>query len=657
VSPIRAWCRRGLPALALSMAVPLAACALPRSAHAAEADDGTLQVVVFEVGTGAPQAGRDVYIDGEKVGRTDRRGQVEVDLAPGERELAVETADGSRATVGTVRITADFVSEMLVTVYPDGRAPTVLTEQPGAEMTKEVEEQEGPTGFIRGRVVSSEDGAPIPNARVFVRGSRSDATTDADGVFRIELEVGARDLSIIHDKYATQSLNNISVSEGQETAVDIELVPAGIAMEAFVIRAPRIEGGTSALLDERRTSSAVGDVLGAEQMARSGDSSAAAALSRVTGLTVVGGKFVYVRGLGERYSSVLLNGATLPSPEPTRRVVPLDMFPAGILESVVIQKTFSPDMPGEFGGGSIQLRTKNIPTEPVFSVSLSGGFNSITTFREGLDYDGAGLDAIGAGASGRGLPDEVRAASEVARLAPSDRFCQENCYTDEDLEQFGEVMPNNWNIDRRTLPPDFGMSMTVGTGSETALFGRPAGILYGTSFSNGWQRLDFRREFYVLGAEETLTLQNGYDFVQATNQVNWSHILALGASPADGHEIRATSLLLRRSGDETRIFQGENDELDTEIRSTRLRYLERMLIVQQLSGEHQIIEDGPSFHWRYSYARASQLEPDRRQYQYDYDENLDDYIISQRSGGNLRLFGELVDQNHDIGGWVDIPFG
>jgi hypothetical protein len=109
-------------------------------------------------------------------------------------------------------------------------------------------------------------------------------------------------------------------------------------------------------------------------------SDAAVALRRVTGLTLVNSRFIYVRGLGERYSSVLLNGASIPSPDPTRRVIPLDLFPTDVLEGVVVQKTYTADMPGEFGGGTIQLRTKAIPLQPFFRASVTVGGEQGTTF-------------------------------------------------------------------------------------------------------------------------------------------------------------------------------------------------------------------------------------------------------------------------------------
>ena len=113
--------------------------------------------------------------------------------------------------------------------------------------------------------------------------------------------------------------------------------------------------------EPNRESSEVAAFLTSEDLERTGDSSAAEALTRVTGLSIVEGRFIYVRGLGERYSSALLNGSPLPSPEPLQRVVPLDLFPSGILDSVTVQKTYSANYPGEFGGGVIDLQTVDAP--------------------------------------------------------------------------------------------------------------------------------------------------------------------------------------------------------------------------------------------------------------------------------------------------------
>src|SRR5688572_12343729 len=125
---------------------------------------------------------------------------------------------------------------------------------------------------------------------------------------------------------------------------------------------------------EKRSTASISNVLDAEMFDAAGDSSVAEGLKRVSGLNLQGGRYIYIRGLGERYSSTVLNGSTLPSPEPINRVVPLDLFPSGIIDSVLVQKTFSAQYPAEFAGGTIQIRTKVVPDEPFLSISTGIGY-------------------------------------------------------------------------------------------------------------------------------------------------------------------------------------------------------------------------------------------------------------------------------------------
>ena len=164
---------------------------------------------------------------------------------------------------------------------------------------------------------------------------------------------------------------------------------SGIGGTAFAqeagIEEPRIEEISvigQFVPDEKRETASVSNVVGGEQFTRSGDSNIAESLKRVAGLSTVGGKFVYVRGLGERYSTTLLNGAILPSPEPINRVVPMDLFPTAVLESVLVQKTYSAQYPSEFGGGVLQLRTKKSIDEFFWNVSSSLGMTTDVNFAQ-----------------------------------------------------------------------------------------------------------------------------------------------------------------------------------------------------------------------------------------------------------------------------------
>ncbi|WP_286823230.1 TonB-dependent receptor plug domain-containing protein, partial [Idiomarina sp. UBA1919] len=171
-------------------------------------------------------------------------------------------------------------------------------------------------------------------------------------------------------------------------------------IEEVVTTGSRLQGSAAAVVQERKNQAFVADILGAEQLSRSGDSDAASALRRVTGLTLVDGKFIYVRGLGERYSSARINGASIPSPDLTRNVIPLDIIPSTIIESMAVQKVFSPSMPAAFGGGNIDIRTRSLPDDFVFSLEAGVGMNSNAD--EGYTYnrDDSGIpagikDAIG----------------------------------------------------------------------------------------------------------------------------------------------------------------------------------------------------------------------------------------------------------------------
>ena len=147
--------------------------------------------------------------------------------------------------------------------------------------------------------------------------------------------------------------------------------------------------------DDRRVTSEVSAALSIDDLETTGDSDLAAALVRVTGLSTTGGKFVVVRGLNERYSNTLLNGSPMPSPEPFRRAAPLDIFPTNVLSNVLVQKTFSPEFPGEFGGGVIGVETATLPDDRFLTISIGGSFDTVTTGNNGLTYDGSDTDWLG----------------------------------------------------------------------------------------------------------------------------------------------------------------------------------------------------------------------------------------------------------------------
>ncbi|MBX2802654.1 MAG: TonB-dependent receptor [Myxococcales bacterium] len=614
-------------------------------AVAAEAQ-GVLSGIAFEKGTGAPIAGARITV-GDQVAVSDAGGAFALELPHGTYDVRLTAPTYTSGQLLQVAVGAGEVTEILVT-FSRAAVPTALIQAPDLEQIV-IDAPTGAPGTLTARVVDV-DGKPVPSARVYVRGQDATATTDADGRFTLELPSGTHDLSVLRNGYATTTLDGVEVPEGDTTSIDVTLQPAKLALDSFTISAPYIEGSVASLLDERRESASVADVLGAEEMSRSGDGDAAAALRRVVGLTVVGGKYVFVRGMGDRYSSSLFNGSMLPSPEPELRVVPLDLFPSSILESVVIQKTWSPDMPGEFGGGVVQLRTIRPPKEFVMGLSVSGAYRHGTTFTDGLGYQGGATDWLGMSGSSRDLPPIVAEASNDEALALGDRFSDRG-YSAEELQAFGRAMPNVWNTRREQLPPNFGAGMSLGHGGQIGNVN--VGLVGALTYGNSWQALQFQRTYLAVGQEGALEVQNRYRFDQAVNEITLGGFWTGGVESLSGDQVvRYVGMINRSSDDMTREYQGFNADVGEDIRITRLRWVERQILYHQLLGTHDF--GGVKLDWRGAVAGAGRREPDRREYRFDNEDGTDIWRLSDRPEGNQRFFSDSREQFREIG--VDATF-
>lgn len=261
------------------------------------------------------------------------------------------------------------------------------------------------TGSISGRLVDSETGETLIGANAVVEGSTMGATTDLEGRYEIRaVDAGTYTVGFSFIGYASRFVQNVRVEAGETVRIDLALTPEALGLEEVVVEATAVRNAEAALLRERQKSAAVSDAISAEGIGRSGSASAADAMRRVTGASVVGGKYVYVRGLGDRYVNTQLNGSTLPSADPDRNAVPLDLFPAGLLDNIVTAKTFTPDRPGSFTGGSVNIGTRSFPERFSLSLSSSAGYNSqIVGSSPFLTYETGSTDWLGFDDGTRGI--------------------------------------------------------------------------------------------------------------------------------------------------------------------------------------------------------------------------------------------------------------
>jgi len=412
--------------------------------------------------------------------------------------------------------------------------------------------------------------------------------------------------------------------------------------------------------DEKRATSEIANVLDSEAFSLAGDGNVAAGLQRLPGVSLVGGKYVYVRGLGNRYSSTLLNGSGIPSPEPLRKVVPLDLFPTSIIESVLVQKTYSPEYPAEFGGGVVDLRTKVVPDEFIFEFGISGQYNSEATGKTGLSYDGTGSEIFGYGGSRRDIPEEILQDVTLESLTP------------EELQAAGRAIPNIWSIDSESLYPGAGLNFVIGNrfdvGDESA-FGFFAAVDYDVNTRN---REGVRRTVTTSNAGPVIRTNSGPevcqspDFIDAgfddcgmrqTNlDVSLNGLFSAGYEINSDHSISYTGTVLRQSTKRSLIEKGlvaQEDGLRT--RST-IDWIESQVWTNQLSGDHSVYLFGDSdtfqqteIKWRANISRSDRDVPLRRNTVYEYNPQLDADLIFARPDGNTTIYNALDEETKEFG--------
>ncbi|MGM0906874.1 MAG: TonB-dependent receptor domain-containing protein [Pseudomonadota bacterium] len=451
-------------------------------------------------------------------------------------------------------------------------------------------------------------------------------------------------------------------------------------IEEVVTTGSRLQGSAAAVVEERKNQAFVADILGAEQLSRSGDSDAASALRRVTGLTLVDGKFIYVRGLGERYSSARINGASIPSPDLTRNVVPLDIIPSTIIESMAVQKVFSPSMPAAFGGGNIDIRTRSLPDDFVFSVEAGVGMNSNAD--EGYTYnrDDSGIPAGIQDAIGRyqgdfslrniintdGLTGAGNSAGNQARAINA---------------SLAKQLPRDMVLKKESLDPNMDLKATLGNSFDESFFGGTIGVLAAASYDNNWDYSE--RQNAVISNNATADCSTSLETVEdiskscyntfsetsVTTETERLNGFFTAGYELDTHSVSYTKIYLEDSEDESEfgIKQSPNgSNLKTIVgtglanREHEFKYEERVLDVDQFRGQHTFMDYwGIGFDWQYTESKAETDIPTEVSYRFDDRYDADGNFTETRvTGDDNRAVFQFVDMEDNVksyGGNFSLP--
>ncbi|HYW51506.1 MAG TPA: TonB-dependent receptor, partial [Gemmatimonadaceae bacterium] len=453
-------------------------------------------------------------------------------------------------------------------------------------------------GYIVGQVVDKASGRPMPAVNILVVGTALRTQTDLDGRYRLPAPPGVYAVRAQRLGSAASQQDGVRVEARVSVTVSFALASAVVQLQGVAVTAAATRATSEdALLAMQKSASRVSDGISAEAIKRAPGASASEAIVRVTGVSIVDNKFAVVRGLSERYSNTLLNGVELPSPEPLKKIVPLDLFPSSLLESIVVSKTATPDKPGDFAGGSVEVTTKEFPNDRVLEANISTGGGTQSTFRTNIPFlPSRGLDWIGFDQGGRRAMPGIAVTPGLASAA---------------TERFGEALRNEWTPTPRAITPDFGAGFNLGGrfGGESAPFGYAVSGTYARQTDATPNRL-----VQLLFDSETGVPAAGYTSNEATTSVNLGLIANLAARVGGSSKFGWKNLYTRNADERlSRAAQYQTDNGNVERQIYQARYVTRELMQTQLTGDHLIpLLWDSRVEWKATVSQSARDEPENR---------------------------------------------
>lgn len=479
----------------------------------------------------------------------------------------------------------------------------------------------GATGTIRGRVLDSANGEPMIGVTAVIKELGIYGVTDIDGNYAItNVPVGEQTVTYQITGYQP-SATKVNVGTGKAAVANVTL-NYKVSSEV-VVTAKRLDNTSAALLSKRKKAAAAQDAISAEQISKSPDSDAGDAAKRVTGVSIVGNGMVFVRGLSERYSTILVNDAPVPSPLPNKRVIPLDVFPVSLLDNLIVSKTFTPSMPADVAGGLVQINTKEYPEEVEAKASIGFGWNSLTTGQAGRTFAGSKLDAFGYNDGTYSIPGGVNPTS----LQPI-----------ADARSLG--FNNTLSLDQKTMGADYSVSGNFGKTFKISENSN-LGLLVGAGQKQTNQNIEgsFRR--LDLGNTDAVN----YVYKQTTTTITNNAQLQIALKADKLNKFKLNTFYTHSAEKQGRENKGLLSAGGNSGRREILKFTENNLYFSQIIGEHAL----PSWldsklSWQGSFSRAEMSMPDTRLVRYDAQGGINQTAPIQRFYTNYyenNAYGDL----------------
>ncbi len=458
-------------------------------------------------------------------------------------------------------------------------------------------------GTITGQVKDAKSSETIIGANVYIEGTQVGSATDIDGNFSIaNVKPGTYNLVVSFITYKTHIIPDVVVEGGKISSIQIDLQEDATELQEVVVTGTRQLSSDVSLISAIRDSKLVVSGISAEQIVRVPDRDAAQIMQRVPGVSIVDNRFVMIRGISERYNQVMLNNVYGPSTEVDKRSFSFDLIPSGTIDQILIYKSGSPDLPGDFAGGVIKVITKTNTDDNHFKISGSAGYRHGTTFDSFVKSEGSKTDKFGFDNGFRALPDQFPTTEVIAGSNRTSMIRQDA----------GRLLTNNFSNTSRNAPVDFSIGAELAKGFSVGNV--KVGSITSLSYSNAFQNKDVQFDRYLFNADEIETrfsyLDSYYENdIRISGISNWTALFG-------NSKIEFKNLANLLGEDQTILRNGSDFFLGTDrvYSNYSYHYQSRFIYSSQLQGTHTTADKSLTLDWVGGYNMVTRDEPDFRRF-------------------------------------------
>lgn len=494
-------------------------------------------------------------------------------------------------------------------------------------------------GTIKGTVIDEKTKEPVFAANVYIEGTTIGVTTDFDGNFSLNIDKGEYTVVISSMGYSMKKMEHVIVSPGKEAVLNIKIATQAQKVEEVVVKRQRNTRGEVALMNIQKKSVNVIDGVSAESFSKSGDGNVAAAVKRVTGVSIEDGKYVYVRGLGDRYTKTILNGMTIPGLNPDKNTVQMDLFPTNLIDNIVVYKSFSPDLPGDFTGGMVDVKTKSLPTKQSLIVNIGFGYTTGMNFnKDFVLYNQGKTDFIAFAGSERAL-----------KFAPNTVIPDETA-NDPKLYQLSKGFSKELGV-KKNAPTFLNQSYGISYGNKYNKGKMTYGLNFALNYSNTYK---FYKDVYQ-GVFFKETEDSGIFNLDkrevskgslGQNEVLWSGLIG-GAMSFNKSSISATLFHSQNGVGRAAEYISQNyDETNATLYKDAIDYSQKSVTNFLLAGKHDTKNEKLNINWKLAPSYSKIIEPDVRSTKLSFDKDTEEFSLQLGDGAGIdRYFRDLNEVN------------